>query len=402
MTGSTIAQAIVIASTPILTRIYTPDDFGLVAIYVSLASILSIVATGRYEMAILLAKKQQESDDLTLISIFIAMGVAFLSLIIVVVFKQQIINLVANESIAMWLYFIPVSVLSAGLYQSFNYWLTRKKLYRHLSQGRVISSVANVSTATAVGFSGVLGNGMVAGSILSNAITATFYGWKVLSQGFYPNIDKKKANSYLKKYYKLPLFQLPNALVDGIRQSVVNIFVGRYFGVELLGFYSLALKMLMLPSTLIGGAISQVFYQKLSEMHNNKQITFSFVWRFVLKMALLSLPFYLVLYYFAIDLFEPFFGKNWTISGEMVKELMPWFYLMFVSSSISTAFIVFGKQAYLFGLSLIYLFVPIVSIVYNTSNIFDVLVWMNVGMSGVLIMMIILALRFSYNESLKL
>jgi O-antigen/teichoic acid export membrane protein len=399
MTGSTIAQAILMASTPILTRIYTPDDFGLVAIYVSLASVLSIVATGRYEMAIILAEKQQESDDLTLISIFIATGVAFLSLIIVVVFDRQIINLVANEDIAMWLYFIPISVLAAGLYQSFNYWLNRKKLYRDLSQGRVISSVTNVSTAAAIGFSRVLTNGMVVGSILSNVITATFYGRKVLSHGFHPNVDKNKVSRYLKKYYKLPLFQLPNALVDGVRQSVVNIFIGRFFGIEILGFYSLALKMLMLPSALVGGAISQVFYQKLSGMHNNGEITFSFVCRFVLKLLLLSLPFYLLLYYFAIDLFEIFFGKNWAVSGEVVKELMPWFYLMLVSSSISTVYIVFGKQAYLFGLSLVYLFVPIVSIIYNASNIFDALIWMNIGMSSVLIVMIILALKFSYNES---
>ena len=122
MTGTTIAQAIPIAISPILTRIYTPEDFGLFAFYASIASIISVVATGRYELAIMLPKKDDDAINIVVLSILISFLVSLLSLIIVLVFNTQITNLLGNPEIANWLYFIPLTVLFTGIYQSFNYW----------------------------------------------------------------------------------------------------------------------------------------------------------------------------------------------------------------------------------------------------------------------------------------
>jgi len=401
MTGTSIAQAITLAFIPILTRIYTPDDFGLVAIYVSLASLVSLVATGRYEMAILVANDQQESDDLTLISILIGLSISLLSLLIIFLFGQEICNLVGSNDIKPWLFFIPISVLFTGIYQSFNYWLTRKKAFKVVSKGRVVSSSMNTLTAAFIGMSLPTINGLIIGGVFSNILAAFYYGKAVLLQGIRPNLYKGRARWLLKKHYRFPLFQLPNALVDGVRQNIINVMIGRFFGIDTLGFYSLGLKVLMLPSTLIGGAISQVFYQKLSEMHNSQISTFKFVRNFVLKAMFFSWPFYLLLYYFSVDLFSFMFGDKWQVSGEIVRELVPWFYLMFISSTISTVFIILGRQGYLLLLSIIYLLVPIFSIYESSGDLFGALSLMNSGMSIVLLIMIFLALRASYSEDKK-
>ena len=127
MTGTTIAQAIPIAISPILTRIYTPEDFGIFALYISIASILSLIATGRYELAIMLPTKDKDAVNIVALSLFISFFVSFIALLIVSIFNTQITSLLGNPDISSWLYFIPLTVLFTGIYQSFNYWSNRKK-----------------------------------------------------------------------------------------------------------------------------------------------------------------------------------------------------------------------------------------------------------------------------------
>jgi len=146
MTGTTIAQAIPIAISPILTRIYTPEDFGVFALYMSIASIVAVVATGRYELAIMLPKKDEDALNIIALSMIIAFFVSFITFLIVFLFNAQITSLLGNPEISNWLYFIPITVLLTGIYQSFNYWSNRKKQYRRLATSRVIQSGTTATT----------------------------------------------------------------------------------------------------------------------------------------------------------------------------------------------------------------------------------------------------------------
>lgn len=173
MTGTTIAQAIPIAISPILTRIYTPEDFAL---YMAIASILSVVATGRYEMAIMLPKKDEDAINIVALSIAISFFVSFIPFLIVFIFNTQITELLGNPEISNWLYFIPVTVLLTGIYQSFNYWSNRKKQYKRLATSRVIQSSAASATNLGMGFGGFGTSGLILGQILGQSVAATILG----------------------------------------------------------------------------------------------------------------------------------------------------------------------------------------------------------------------------------
>ncbi|HHD79092.1 MAG TPA: translocase, partial [Epsilonproteobacteria bacterium] len=140
MTGTSIAQAIPLAISPILTRIYTPEDFGIFALYMSVASMIAVTATGRYELAIMLPKKDDDAMNIVALSIVISFFVSFITLLIVFSFNAQITHLLGNPEISFWLYFIPITVLLTGIYQSFNYWINRKKEYGRLATNKVIQS----------------------------------------------------------------------------------------------------------------------------------------------------------------------------------------------------------------------------------------------------------------------
>src|SRR5680860_1336201 len=116
MTGTGIAQVIPLAITPILTRIYSPEQFGVFALFIAIASSLSIVATGRYELAIMLPRKDTDAANITVLSMIINCFVSSLLFIIAWQFNDQITNLLGSRAISTWLYFVPLTVFLNGIY----------------------------------------------------------------------------------------------------------------------------------------------------------------------------------------------------------------------------------------------------------------------------------------------
>ena len=150
-TGTVVAQAIPILISPLLTRIYDPQDFGLLAIYVSLSGLFGIIATGRYELAIVLPKENKDGLSLFALSIILALIIAALTLVLVALFGTQIASWYKEPKIERWLVLIPVTVLFTGIYQALNYYATRKKSFANISVSKVTDSFLNSLVKLLVG-----------------------------------------------------------------------------------------------------------------------------------------------------------------------------------------------------------------------------------------------------------
>jgi O-antigen/teichoic acid export membrane protein len=192
MTGTTIAQAIPIAISPILTRIYSPEDFGIFALYMSIVSIIATMATGRYELAIMLPKKDEDTLNIMALSIIIVFFVSFLTFLIVFFFNAQITDFLGNTAISYWLYLVPISVLLTGVYQSLNYWFNRKKVYKTLAKNRIIQSSTTSITNLSLGFAGVGSSGLILSSVFGQGVVTA-----LLSKFFFKN------NSFFQKVNKI-------------------------------------------------------------------------------------------------------------------------------------------------------------------------------------------------------
>ncbi|MDA1148956.1 MAG: oligosaccharide flippase family protein, partial [Bacteroidetes bacterium] len=159
MTGTTIAQAIPIAITPILTRLYTPEDFGLLALFVAVTAIFGSIANGRYELAIMLPEEDEDAINIAALGLLIALVFSIVLLIPAIFLNGQITNLLRNQEIGFWLYFVPFIVLMTGLYNVLNYLNTRKKLYKDIAKATILRSSVSAAIQVSVGFfkSGVTG-----------------------------------------------------------------------------------------------------------------------------------------------------------------------------------------------------------------------------------------------------
>ncbi|HIP13910.1 MAG TPA: hypothetical protein EYG74_00290, partial [Sulfurimonas autotrophica] len=288
MTGSMIAQAIPIAISPILTRIYTPEDFGMFALYMSISSLFAIFATGRYELAIMLPKKDEDAVNILLLSIIITFFVSMLSFFIILLFNQEIVSWLGNASLSNWLYVIPFSVLFTGLYQSFNYWNNRKKAYKRLAVSRVTQSATTGSVNLGMGWGGFGVSGLIVAGLLGQVAAITVLGkiiWKN-DKRMTKYLNKIKIIALIKKYKKFPLLNLPNAVIDSFRLSGINLLIAKYFATATLGQFSLAWKMVHVPMVLVGGSLAQVFFQKLTSIH--KRDLYAIIIKYITKASLIA------------------------------------------------------------------------------------------------------------------
>ena len=400
MTGATVSQAIPIAITPILTRIYTPEDFGIFALYVSIATIFATIATGRYELAIMLPKKDEDAVNIVILSILITFIISLITFLIVFLFNRQITNLLGNSEISNWLYLIPLTVLLTGIYQSFNLWSNRKKQYKRLAISSVIQSGATGSTNLGMGFGGFGASGLIVGGVIGQAIATSVLVKMIWREDykFLNYVNKLKIFALIKKYKKLPILNAPNALIDGFRLSGISILIAKFFTTATLGQFSLAWRMLQAPMALIGRSLSQVFFQKISS--SNKIDLNTIVKKFILKASLIAIPAFLIIYIFSVDIFVFVFGENWKLAGQSASIMAPWLFLNFLSSPLSTIFIVLNKQEIMLIFSILFMAIPLgIIVVFNSLSFIDVLSMVTLAMSIMLIIFIIMILYYTKKEN---
>ena len=132
MIGSVFSQAIPILISPLLTRLYKPDDFGLFALYTSIAQLIGVIATARYELAIMIPEKDEDALNLLVLSVSITAMVTVGSMLVMWIFNSAICRLAGNDQLSTWLYFVPLSVFFLGIFQALNYWFNRKKKYHFI------------------------------------------------------------------------------------------------------------------------------------------------------------------------------------------------------------------------------------------------------------------------------
>ena len=145
--GSAIAQLIPLILSPFISRAFSVEDVAVYGLYFSIVSTFSVIASGRYEMAVVLPKTNEDSIRLVYLSVVFAFITAFVSLIVIILFGSEISDLLNNTRIQDWLILIPLSLFSVGVYQAFNFWLIRQKAFMASSFNKVAQrSFEGVST----------------------------------------------------------------------------------------------------------------------------------------------------------------------------------------------------------------------------------------------------------------
>lgn len=346
LSGSAIAQAIPILIMPILTRIYPTEIFGIFFIYSSIIMVLSIISTMEYELAIVLPEKDEEAINVFVLSIIVAFIISLVILSGVTLFFDSICTLLGDKNIGIWLYFIPLSVLLVGIYQSFNFWNNRKKNYKIISYSKVSKTTTSGTVQLSSGLSGLTNTGLIAGLISGQFIAAIYIYFRTIKEIriLLKHVSFNKIIYVAKKYKEIPLF---NTVIDGLNtlSNQLPVFlIARFFGVQMVSFYGLANRVITTPMGLIGQSVGQVFYKEATDIFNSKRDFYGFITKTYLRLFKVGIVPFVLLAFIAPLLFKLVFGEEWEVAGTFTQILVPWLFIAFLNSPITHIVTILTKQ----------------------------------------------------------
>jgi O-antigen/teichoic acid export membrane protein len=345
-TGTSITRALPVLISPLLTRLYTPEDWGVFALFMSSTLVITVFASGRYELAIMLPKNHREASHLGAASFVMVVLFSALTLAIVTVANSPITHAFAEPDIAVWLLWIPVSILFTSLFRIFNFWSNRRKRYRRIATGMVVQGIvtAGVNLAGGVLYNGPAG--LILGTVMGQASAAALLGWTIWrddglkTQTWSPHLMKSTAI----RYKQFPLYSTWSAFLNILSLEIPVFILNRAFSSSVTGFYSLAYKALNFPVFIIRQSFSQIFLQRSSEIRENESRLSGLVWRTYTTLLMVAIVPCSILLVFGDHLFGFIFGSEWITAGRYAQMMSPWILFVFTATPISMLFIVLEQQ----------------------------------------------------------
>ncbi len=348
MTGTVFAQALTLVITPVLTRIYTPDDFGVLGLYTSIIGICAILCCGRYELAIVLPERHEDASSLVFVSILWTFLFTIIVFVIVNVWGESVANLFESPTLNTWLWLLPINVFFYGVFQTLNYWNTRFKHYQRLATRQITQSSITAVAQLGFGFLTKIGAvGLITGQLIGLFCATTFLIKKFVAEDFISvkrSLSMQRLRIVAAKYKKYPIFNMIPSVIDSITVALPVMFFTKFFDFNIAGQYSLGVRLLYLPASLIGTAVAQVYFQKIAEEYNKTGKIDIIVRQMFRALILIAIPFCFVVMVMGPWLFSFFFGSNWTTAGEFCRILAPAIGLKFAVSPLSGVFGAVNKQ----------------------------------------------------------
>jgi len=347
VSGTVVALFVGICLTPIITRIFNPEMYGIAATFTSIVSIIVVIACMRYELAILLPKDDKDAGAILLACGAILICVCMVSLLGIWIFGDIIVRLLNVPELKDYLILIPIAVFIDGLYIALRYWNTRRVRFGTQATTQALQSVS--ASGFKVGF-GSLGY-VNAGSLILGQILGQGLGTLILLyQAVKYDLGIIRASYSLKNiqaqiiiYKKFPLFNIWAAFLNVVSWQLPVFMLSSFFSSAVAGLYALGYMMIHLPMNLIGNSISQVFLHRASVAKDNNLLSELAGDTCSTLLILAVLPF-ILLTLVGGDLFQIVFGTEWLEAGIFVQILGPWALVLFVTSPLTTISIVLEKQ----------------------------------------------------------
>ncbi|HJV60127.1 MAG TPA: oligosaccharide flippase family protein [Albitalea sp.] len=351
VTGTTLAQVVALAASPLLTRLYVPGQFGVFALYMSVVTLLATAATGRYELAVVLPDSDEEAWHTGTLALSLALATSVACGLFVWTLAEPLARRWGVTGDLLWLRVLPLAVLLASVSNTLVCWANRRRRYAQIASNRLAQSVTTAAASVALG-AAAQGSGLVWGSVIGQAVSAAMFAFGLRGEGPRGPLQRGLLREMARRYRNFPRINLPHALLDAAQASALLALLGLVFGGVALGLYALALRIVKTPLGMLGASVGQVFQQRAAQLHNEGGDLRGLVRRTTLKLAALVAPIALAMV-FAPWLFAWVFGEQWREAGVYALILAPWMALNFIASPLSQLPLIVGQQAraLLYGLA---------------------------------------------------
>ncbi|MEM2097711.1 MAG: oligosaccharide flippase family protein [Methanothrix sp.] len=322
--GTALGQIIVIIASPILTRIYTPEDFGLMGVYLSILNILSTIASLRYEFAIPLPEREEDASNLFALCLVITIFTSLLVFFGTLFFADQIVSWANTPLLRSYLWLLPVGVALVGTYQVINYWAVRKKAFYWIAQTKIKQGLGSAVVQIAMGLMNLGATGLIVGQILGQALGI---------EHFYKLINKNDAISMRKvnlkgirevavRYQNFPKYSSLSGLLNSFGSQLMPLFLAAFYGPAVAGWFVISNRVVQLPLMYIGSSISQVYFSRTVEALHTNPYELEKLFFDTTRRLLPGAAGVLILCGLSPWIFPIFFGASWADAGKYALLLV--------------------------------------------------------------------------------
>lgn len=357
--GAFISQLIVVLFSPVVTRLYGPEAFGVLGVFTSLTGIMIPIVALTYPMSIVLSDSDSEAKGVVILSLYIAATVSIMTGLILVLFGKDILIRVNMIELTPYMMLVPVFLFLSGCQQVGQQWVIRKKQYKSSAKVGIAQSLFVNSSKIGLGVNNPNAAALIILTTLGQFLSVGMLAYYSIKSSIL-NISNSNGESQdislillAKKYKEFPITRAPELLIFGLTQSLPVLVIGVLFGPVSVGFYVIGKRVLSIPTQIMGRAIGDVFYPRIVEAAQRKEETYILLKKTTISLALLgAIPFVLIVS-LGPWLFGSVFGSEWTQAGVYARWMAIWTYSMFINNpSVQTLPVISEQRLLLIATSL--------------------------------------------------
>lgn len=347
VSGTALSQLMIVILTPVLTRLYSPEEFGILSVYLSIVLTVSIVTSWYYDTAIPLPKKEADAINLLGLSMAILLFNTLVAAVLLSVLKKPLLNIFDTDGLKDILFFLPFSIFGFGLFKLFEMWMVRKEDYKHITAGKVRMNLTQIFSQAGLGLvwpsSGSLMTGEVMGRLVGGGGMA-YVSWKKLRYQF-ECLSVQSVKQMARRYIRFPLIASWSTLLRSLTHHLPTLFIAFALGVKAAGWYLLADRILALPDALLGYSVKQVYVAKSAKiLHVSFEKFKALFWSMFKRISIISFIIYTLLTLIAPFLFPIAFGDSWRGASVFMQCLSFFYFSSLIMGPISEVFILLEEQ----------------------------------------------------------
>ncbi len=342
--GTAFAQGIAILALPLLTRLYTPQHFELLAVYMALLALGTDLVNLRYAMAVPLPKAESEASNLFAVSVLSALSLSTLFLLVTIIWAEPVAGLLRQPELLPYLWMVPVGWFVASLYNSLQYWASRQKRFWLVTRTRVTRALGGLGVQVIFGVQAASAFGLIFGQLVYSGLgvfSLARNARRTDSQVF-SEVSMARMRTAAKSYVRFPQYSVPEFVFNTGGDQLPIIIIAAYAAGPEAGFLMLAMRVLGVPMALVGSSVAQVFHVEAPHKFRSGELptfTLQTMWGLArsgfLPMCLIGA--------LAPVLAMPVFGPDWERAGMIVAMLAPYFWIQFIASPVSVVLHVVGR-----------------------------------------------------------
>lgn len=344
--GTVISQLVLLIASPILTRLYSAANFGVLALFTSISTIAAILTTGRYELAIGLPKEEEDAANVTGLVVFIGLIISIFYCLIILLIKVLNLSFTSsNELTHLSIFFlIPIYTFSAATASAFQYWNQRQKKYTSISISNFLQALGVTLFNLFFGFIAIKSFGLIYSLLIGQVIGIIVLLIPFYKSGYLHKINIKGFKSIALEYIGFPKYMIVSDISSTTSQQIIPIIFSILFNSSIVGYFSLANRMLRVPSIVLTSSIGSVFRNDAIDsirLEGNCKLLYIST---IKKLLLLCAPIYI---FFAVAspwLFSIFFGSNWIQAGYFARIICIMMIFDFMAVPLNSLFYVLKRQ----------------------------------------------------------